>query len=99
MANPFLFGVIINYCRKKKTSKETSENAKTTWLSRNDRQVRSSHYYITRNVNGFADAVRIEGGVLISYLSAGNPDSVVGILALGKTLTANPLMLGIHAGF
>ena len=99
MVNPFLFGVIINYCKKKKTSKETSENAKTTWLSRNDRQVRSSHYYITRNVNGFADAVRIEGGVLISYLSAANPDSVVGILALGKTLTANPLMLGIHAGF
>ena len=54
---------------------------------------------MTRNTNRFADAVRIKGGVLISYLSGAYLDSAVGILVSGQTLPTNALMLGIQACF
>ena len=54
---------------------------------------------MTRNTNRFADAVRIKGGVLISYLMGACLDSAAGILVSGQTLPTNALMLGIQACF
>jgi len=85
--------------QKENISKEKNENAKITVSSCNDRKVFSSLYYITRNINRFTDAVRIKGGVLISYLSGAYLDSAVGILVSGQTLSTNALMLGIQACF
>ena len=64
-----------------------------------DQLVLGASYYVTPNLNLFAEAIRVEGWVPLNFLSGGNPGSEVGTSWSSQTSTTNVFTLGIQAAF